>query len=242
MYAYPIKKMKLVMKYSEIIAVQGHRIWTPALLSAAFLLLTLNITPLSTMAVPTYSPQDQNTELTKATFGGGCFWCVEAVFERLDGVESVTSGYAGGHVKNPTYKQVTSGTTGHAEVIQLMYDPEVISYEKILEVHFKTHDPTTLNRQGADVGPQYRSIILYHNQAQEEIAKRVINKLNDAQIWDDPIVTQVEELDIFFEAEDYHQDYYENNRNQPYCQFVIGPKLKKLEKAFGELLKEKERS
>jgi peptide-methionine (S)-S-oxide reductase len=195
-----------------------------------------------TQSMTSSNGSSDSEQLAKATFGGGCFWCVEAVFERLEGVKSVTSGYAGGHVKNPTYRQVSSGTTGHAEVIQLTYDPSVISFEKILEVHFKTHDPTTMNRQGADVGPQYRSIILYHNEEQKEIAKKVINKLNDAGIWDDPIVTQVEPLDHFYEAEDYHQDYYDNNRSQPYCQFVIGPKLQKLEKAFSDLLKEKQKS
>ncbi|MGM0586902.1 MAG: peptide-methionine (S)-S-oxide reductase MsrA [Bacteroidota bacterium] len=204
-------------------------------------LFTVQSQSLNETVLAMTTPNDTQ-QLETATFGGGCFWCVEAVFERLDGVQSVTSGYAGGHVENPTYKQVTRGNTGHAEVIQLTYDPSKISFEKILEVHFKTHDPTTLNRQGADVGPQYRSIILYHNDEQKEIAQNVINKLNDAQIWDDPIVTKVEALDTFYEAEEYHQDYYENNRSQPYCQFVIGPKLKKLEKAFGELLKEKERS
>jgi peptide-methionine (S)-S-oxide reductase len=216
----------------------------------ASILVLFAITPLLTTSQPSFSLMAQvsdhsnqsSKQLQKATFGGGCFWCVEAVFERLDGVESVTSGYAGGHVENPTYKQVTGGGTGHAEVIQLTYNPEEISFGKILEVHFKTHNPTTLNRQGADVGPQYRSIILYHNEDQKQIADQVINTLNDAQIWDDPIVTQVEPLETFYEAENYHQDYYENNRNQPYCQFVIGPKLKKLEKAFGDLLKEKERS
>jgi peptide-methionine (S)-S-oxide reductase len=213
-------------------------------LSGLFLIIVLmSLQPQSVKAIsPPMDTSNKSQQLETATFGGGCFWCVEAVFERLDGVKSVTSGYAGGHVENPTYKQVTRGDTGHAEVIQLSYDPSKISFEKILEVHFKTHDPTTLNRQGADVGPQYRSIILYHNDEQKEIAQNVINKLNDAQIWDDPIVTKVEPLDTFYEAENYHQDYYENNRSQPYCQFVIGPKLKKLEKAFGELLKDKQKS
>lgn len=177
--------------------------------------------------------------LEKATFGSGCFWCTEAVFQRLKGVKSVTSGYSGGTVENPTYKQVCSGNTGHAEVIQVEYDPEVIPYEKLLEVFWKTHDPTTLNRQGADVGTQYRSVIFYHNEHQKKLAEEYKKKLEEAEIYDDPIVTEITKFDKFYEAEDYHQDYYNENQNQPYCSFVITPKLKKFEEVFENLLKEK---
>lgn len=161
-----------------------------------------------------------------ATFGAGCFWCVEAVYERLPGVQSVVAGYAGGTTKNPTYKEVSSGTTGHAEVAQITYDPSLISYEQLLAMFWKSHDPTTLNRQGADVGTQYRSAIFYHDEAQRKAAEQ---SLKEAQMdFDDPIVTQIGPLKEFYEAENYHQDYYKSNPNAPYCTFVIRPKLKKL--------------
>ena len=172
-----------------------------------------------------------------ATFGGGCFWCVEAIFERIAGVHKVVSGYAGGQVVNPSYKQVTTGRTGHAEVIQISYDPEKVSYKVLLEIFFKTHDPTTLNRQGADVGTQYRSIVLYHQDEQREEAEKVIDALNNAGIWEDPIVTQVEPFEKFYSAEGYHQEYFENNPNQGYCRVVIQPKVEKFEKVFKEKLK-----
>jgi peptide-methionine (S)-S-oxide reductase len=178
---------------------------------------------------------DENREL--ATFGGGCFWCVEAIFERVNGVESAESGYSGGQVLNPDYKQVTSGTTGHAEVVQITYDPNVVSYKELLEIFFKTHDPTTLNRQGADVGTQYRSIVLYHNDGQRDLAGEVIKKLEEEGIWKDPIVTTVEPFEAFYSAEAYHQEYYENNPNQGYCRLVINPKVEKFEKVFKEKLK-----
>ncbi|TFG07959.1 peptide-methionine (S)-S-oxide reductase [Candidatus Thorarchaeota archaeon] len=168
----------------------------------------------------------------KATFGGGCFWCTEAVFERLKGVKSVTSGYAGGHSKNPTYQEVSTGSTGHAEVTQIEYDPEVISFEELLEVFFETHDPTTMNRQGNDVGTQYRSIILYHNEEQKEIAERFKQRLNQSDKYDRPIVTEIEPLDEFYEAERYHQDFYRKNPNQQYCRLIIRPKLKKVDEVF----------
>ncbi|MEN8226837.1 MAG: peptide-methionine (S)-S-oxide reductase MsrA [Bacteroidota bacterium] len=177
----------------------------------------------------------EKTEL--ATFGGGCFWCVEAIFERVTGVHSVISGYSGGHVDHPSYKQVTSGTTGHAEVTQISFDPEQVSYTELLEIFFKTHDPTTLNRQGADMGTQYRSIVLYHNDHQQEEAEKAITELNSAGIWKDPIVTRVEPFKIFFQAEGYHQEYFENNPNQGYCRVVIQPKVEKFEKVFRERLK-----
>ena len=165
------------------------------------------------------------TEL--ATVGGGCFWCTEAVIERLAGVKKVTSGYAGGRVDNPTYEEVCTGTTGHAEVIQIEFDPAVISYEKILEVFFEAHDPTTLNRQGADAGTQYRSVIFYHNEEQHKAAGRA--KIAAQALWPDPSVTEIAPLTKFYAAEGYHQDYFRKNPNQGYCTFVIKPKVKKLE-------------
>jgi len=181
----------------------------------------------------------QNLNLEKATFGGGCFWCTEAIYERVEGVHTVMSGYAGGHVKNPTYKQVCDGTTGHAEVIQIGYDPKVVSYDELLEIFFKTHDPTTLNRQGADVGTQYRSVIFYHNDEQKKKAEYYKAKLDTSGAWDNSIVTEISPLNNYYPAEDYHQDYYENNSNQGYCAFVIGPKVEKFEKVFKSKLKEK---
>ena len=172
-----------------------------------------------------------------ATFGGGCFWCVEAIFERVKGVHKVESGYSGGHVINPDYKMVTSGTTGHAEVVQITFDPEVVSFLELLEIFFKTHDPTTLNRQGADVGTQYRSIVLYHNEQQRKLAQQVIQQLDSEEIWSNPIVTELEPFDQFYSAEAYHQEYFENNPNQGYCRLVITPKLEKFEKVFKEKLK-----
>lgn len=172
-----------------------------------------------------------------ATFGGGCFWCVEAVFERVKGIVKVESGYSGGSVPNPGYKLVTTGTTGHAEVVQLTYDPAVISYAELLEIFWKTHDPTTLNRQGADVGTQYRSVIFYHNDDQRKTAEEYKKKLDEAGVFDDPIVTEISPFEEFYVAEDYHQDYFENNPSQPYCSFVITPKIEKFEKVFKDKLK-----
>jgi peptide-methionine (S)-S-oxide reductase len=181
---------------------------------------------------------DMNKEgLETATFGSGCFWCTEAVFERLEGVESVVSGYAGGTVENPTYRQVTSGTTGHAEVTQIMFDPKVISFAELLEIFWKTHDPTTLNRQGADVGTQYRSAIFYHNAEQKELAEKYKKELDESGVFEDPIVTEISALTNYYPAEDYHQDYYNENPAQPYCSFVIAPKIEKFEKVFKDKLK-----
>jgi peptide-methionine (S)-S-oxide reductase len=179
----------------------------------------------------------ENNKLETATFGAGCFWCVEAVFQQLKGVEQVTSGYSGGHVKNPAYKEVTRGNTGHAEAIQIQYDPQKIQYEQLLEVFWKTHDPTTLNRQGADIGPQYRSVIFFHNQEQKAIAEKSKQKMDDSGYFDDPIVTAIEPYKNFYVAEDYHQDFYKNNPNQPYCRFNIDPKMEKLQENFGRYLK-----
>ena len=175
--------------------------------------------------------------MEQATFGAGCFWCVEAVFQRLNGVKSVVSGYAGGTVNNPTYKEVCSGLTGHAEVAQITYDPGIITYEELLEVFWKTHDPTTLNRQGGDVGTQYRSVVFYHNEAQKKLAEYYKSKLDESEVFDDPIVTEISELPEFFEAEDYHRNYFDNNPTQPYCSVVIGPKVQKMEQVFAAKLK-----
>ena len=173
-----------------------------------------------------------------AVFGGGCFWCTEAVFTRLKGVLSVLPGYAGGHVANPTYAQVSSGTTGHAEVIRFEYDPAIIHFHDLLNVFFATHDPTTLNRQGNDVGPQYRSVIFYSTPEQQSAAQDFIAKLNASGTEGAPIVTTVEPLKEFYVAEDYHKQYYETHKDQPYCQLVINPKLQKVQDKFAELLKE----
>ena len=167
-----------------------------------------------------------------ATFGAGCFWCVEAAFQQLKGVTSVFSGYSGGHVENPTYEQVCTGSTGHAEVCQIEYDPEKISYEELLEVFFEIHDPTTLNRQGNDVGTQYRSVIFYHNEDQKKKAEKLKAELDAKGLWKNPIITELLPLSKFYKAEDYHQNYYRNNPNQPYCRVVIKPKLQKFEKVF----------
>jgi peptide-methionine (S)-S-oxide reductase len=169
-----------------------------------------------------------NGNLELATLAGGCFWCLEAAFDDLRGVERVDSGYAGGHVDNPSYRQVCGGTTGHAEVVQVAFDPTVISFEDLLDVFFTIHDPTTLNRQGADVGTQYRSAIFHHSPEQKATAERVIAQLEASQAWDDPIVTEVAPLETFYAAEEYHRDYYRRNPNQGYCQVVIAPKIAKL--------------
>ena len=172
-----------------------------------------------------------------ATLGGGCFWCMEAVFDQVIGVERVNSGYSGGSTANPTYGQVSSGVTGHAEVVQLVYDPNVISFRDILKIFFVTHDPTTLNRQGADVGSQYRSIIFYHNEKQKTIAEHVIAEFNSEKIFGSPIVTKLEPFRAFYGAEDYHNKYFYRHPEQPYCQVVISPKVAKLRKKFRDKLK-----
>jgi len=178
-----------------------------------------------------------NTQFETATFGAGCFWCVEAVFQKLQGVQKVTSGYSGGHVKNPSYREVCNGTTGHAEAVQIQFDPSVISYDQLLEVFWKTHDPTTLNRQGPDIGTQYRSAIFYHTQEQKQIAEQSKRRMNDSEHFEDPIVTDIEPYENFYVADDYHQDFYENNPNQPYCRFRIDPKMDKMQREFDQLLK-----
>lgn len=172
-----------------------------------------------------------------ATLAGGCFWCLEAVFDNLKGVEHVESGYSGGSITNPSYKQVCNGTTGHAEVVQITFDPKIVSFRELLEVFFTIHDPTTLNRQGNDAGTQYRSAIFYHSPEQQATAKQVIDELNSAHLWKAPIVTEVTPLKTFYMAEDYHQEYYTHNTAQSYCQVVITPKVAKFRSHFLEKLK-----
>ena len=179
----------------------------------------------------------QNNREETAILGAGCFWCVEAVFEELQGVISVESGYMGGHVDNPTYKEVCTGTTGHAEVAKVVFDPDVVSFKEVLEVFWKTHDPTTLNRQGADVGTQYRSAVFYISEEQRETAEYYKKKLNESGAYSSPIVTEIVKESTYYPAEDYHQNYYALNGNQGYCQFVIQPKLEKFRKAFADKLK-----
>jgi peptide-methionine (S)-S-oxide reductase len=172
-----------------------------------------------------------------ATLGGGCFWCIEAAFNEIRGVVNVESGYAGGDLASPTYEQVCTGTTGHAEVVQVTFDPDIISFKEILQIFFTAHDPTTLNRQGADVGHQYRSVIFYNNEKQKEIAEKVIDELNATKVWDDPIVTQVEPLKNFYKAGEYHRRYFNRHPEAPYCRIVIAPKIAKLRKKYREKLK-----
>ncbi len=181
---------------------------------------------------------DSNEQgLAIATFGAGCFWCTEAQFQQLKGVVTVESGYSGGHVENPTYKAVCSGTTGHAEVTQIRYDPSVISFDELLEAFFISHDPTQLNRQGNDVGTQYRSVVFYHSEEQKEKANYYIDKLDQEKAYSSKIVTEVSPFTVFYKAEDYHQDYYSLNKSEPYCMFVVKPKLEKFQKVFSKKLK-----
>lgn len=185
--------------------------------------------------IHTVSASDGTKEI--ATFGNGCFWCTEAIFQQLKGVSKVTSGYSGGHVENPTYEEVCSKTTGHAEAIQIEFDPAVITYDELLEVFWQTHDPTTLNRQGNDVGPQYRSVVFYHNETQKKKAEEYKAALDKSGAFSKPIVTSIEPFKNFYAAEDYHQNYFKLNGRAPYCQFVIKPKVEKFEKVFKSKLK-----
>ncbi|MEX1161475.1 MAG: peptide-methionine (S)-S-oxide reductase MsrA [Balneolaceae bacterium] len=183
--------------------------------------------------------QQTEKKLEEATFGAGCFWCVEAIYELVEGIEYVESGYSGGHVENPSYKEVTGGKTGHAEVARIRFNPDVISYKELLEVLWHTHNPTTLNRQGNDVGPQYRSVIFYHNDEQKIIAEESLKRTDESGLWDDPIVTKIQPLENYYVAENYHQNYFENNPNAGYCSIVIAPKVSKFKKEFSHLLKNK---
>jgi peptide-methionine (S)-S-oxide reductase len=183
------------------------------------------------------SLKSMGKEIETATLGGGCFWCTEAIYKELDGVISVTPGFSGGHTKNPSYKEVCTGTTGHAEVVQIEFDPAKVSFAGILEVFFKVHDPTTLNRQGEDVGAQYRSAIFYHSEEQKQTAERIIGELNREKVYDHPVVTEVTKFEAFYPAEDYHKDYFARNPQNPYCSIVIAPKVEKFEKIFKNKLK-----
>jgi peptide-methionine (S)-S-oxide reductase len=176
-------------------------------------------------------------QLEEATFGSGCFWCSEAVFQRIKGVEAAVPGYSGGHVKNPTYQQVCTKTTGHAEVVQITYDPSVISYKELLEVFWKSHDPTKLNKQGIDKGPQYRSVIFYHNEEQKELAEHYKKELDKEHVFSHKIVTEIAPFKEFYPAEDYHQNYFNNNPNDEYCEAIIGPKVNKIKRVFKDKLK-----
>lgn len=203
------------------------KLWTGtcAVLAIIFTWMIMN-SETQTLAQSKPAPSPQVLERSqKATFGGGCFWCTEAMLEDVEGILSVVSGYAGGHVKNPTYRQVCEGTTGHAEVVQVIFDPVKITYKRVLELFWRSHDPTSLNRQGADVGTQYRSTIMWHNEGQKTMAEASMKEA--ASLFPRPIVTKIEKIDIFYPAEDYHQDYFKNNPNAGYCNFVIRPKLKK---------------
>ncbi len=198
-------------------------------------LILILITTLFTM---TDQAEAQNENYETAVFGAGCFWCVEAIYQRVNGVVAVESGYAGGHVENPTYKQVVSGNTGHAEVAKVTFYSNQISFEELLEVFWHTHDPTTLNRQGADVGTQYRSAIFYNSLEQKKIAQKSMKRTDESDLWDDPIVTEITPLSNYSVAEDYHQNYFNNNPNAGYCSVVIAPKLAKFKKDFPHLLQE----
>jgi peptide-methionine (S)-S-oxide reductase len=231
---------------------QNTTIWTKLGILLAFLMLASCSKSLEANDKTTNKNKNKNPEIKKekkaekmndrseykiATFGAGCFWCVEAVFESLDGVHKVESGYTGGKTKKPTYKEICTGLTGHAEVCRLTYDPKVITFPELLEVFWKTHNPTTLNRQGNDVGTQYRSAIFYHDEEQKNQATEYKEKLNKAKAWSKPIVTEITAATIFYPAEDYHQDYYTNNPNQSYCVYVIQPKMEKFKEAFRSKLK-----
>lgn len=203
-------------------------------------LLSFTTTSCISNPIKTKEPMDEKSyskHTDTATFGAGCFWCVEAVFQQLKGVISVSSGYAGGKIKNPTYREVCSGLTGHAEVCRIVYDPTIIAFDELLEAFWSSHDPTTLNRQGADRGTQYRSVIFYHNENQKILAENYKLKLNQEKAFDNPVVTEISPSADFYPAEDYHQDYYNNNTDAPYCTMVIGPKLEKFRKVFKEKLK-----
>ena len=207
----------------------------------SFTALALLLTACSNTSNKNIKMMDQEVKsienMDTATFGAGCFWCVEAVFQELKGVKSVSSGYMGGAVKNPTYKEVCSGLTGHAEVCQIVFDPKEITYKDLLEAFWQSHDPTTLNRQGADVGTQYRSVVFYSNDQQKTEAEFYKKKLNEENAFGKPVVTEISEASVFYKAEDYHQNYYNENGEAPYCQFVIAPKLEKFRKAFSSKLK-----
>lgn len=210
---------------------------TGIFLSALLLLAGVSCGQRPSDSNKTMATEKEQSGLQVATFGNGCFWCTEAIFQRLEGVEKVVSGYSGGKVKNPTYKEVCSGLTGHAEVIQITYNPKKISFDELLEVFWKTHDPTTLNRQGADEGTQYRSAVFYHNEEQKKLATDYRKKLDASGAFDNPIVTEITPFTEFYPAEDYHQSYFNLNGTAPYCSYVIQPKIEKFQKVFKSKLK-----
>lgn len=210
------------------------------ILSGILLAITFAGCAQNKLKTANYNMSDSTISSAKtdtATFGAGCFWCVEAVFQRLDGVLKVTSGYSGGHIENPTYEEVCSKSSGHVEVARIIYDPSKVSFDELLEVFWQVHDPTTLDQQGADVGPQYRSVIFYHNEAQKQKAEKYKKELDTSGAWDKPIVTAIEPLKNFYPAENYHQNYYNDNSDQMYCRYVIRPKVEKFEKVFKNKLK-----
>jgi peptide-methionine (S)-S-oxide reductase len=224
-----MKSLKLTSVFSAIDTRKAGFIWI-----IVIIFVTGNVYSIGNQ-YNTFDMSENKQEV--ATFASGCFWCTEAIFDRIKGVVSVVSGYSGGEVINPSYKEVCTGNTGHAEAIQITFNPEEVSYVELLEIFFKTHDPTTLNRQGADVGTQYRSAIFYHTPRQRERAIEIIDALNSEGIWKDPIVTEVTAFSNFYPAEDYHQEYFDNNSNQGYCRMVIQPKVEKFEKVFRDKLK-----
>jgi peptide-methionine (S)-S-oxide reductase len=203
-----------------------------------FLLSLLPLSSCGSDKTKKNEPMNNNERYEVATLGGGCFWCIEAIYLEMKGIISVVSGYSGGKIKNPSYREVTSGMTGHAEVVQITFDPGVITYRDILTIFFHVHDPTTLNRQGADVGTQYRSVIFYHDETQKAIAEDVMKEIDGSELWTGRIVTELSPLSAFYVAEDYHQDYFANNPNAPYCTFVVSPKVEKFRKNFKEFLKD----
>lgn len=219
----------------------SQRVFAYSLLFIPFIFVVACSNQISKGALQELEKERQIEEEAKvelATFGGGCFWCTEAVFQEIEGVAWVKSGYSGGHVENPTYAEVCGKETGHAEVVQIGFDPEVVSFSQLVQVHMRTHDPTTLNRQGADEGPQYRSAIFYHNEGQRDAANEIIQKLNEAKAYPNAIVTEVTEFTKIYDAEDEHQNFFSNNPNQRYCRGVIQPKMDKFRKVFADLLKD----
>jgi peptide-methionine (S)-S-oxide reductase len=220
--------MKLKTKYAIAVT------WFTAIFFAA---CGRDNTPSKTTSMENTNSVTNTSNIETATFGAGCFWCVEAVFQRLKGVIKVESGYSGGNIKNPSYKEVCMGVTGHAEVTQITYDKTQISFKELLEVFWKVHDPTTLNRQGNDVGTQYRSVVFYHNDEQKELAEKYKAELNKSGAWDNPVITEIAPFTTFYKAEDYHQNYYNQNGGEPYCRYVIQPKVEKFEKVFKDKLK-----
>lgn len=234
----------LIVHLSSCSAREAERHNSSIQTQSSFHTITMNVSEQATKPndgagndAPDNALHNASAALDTATFGAGCFWCVEAVFQRLEGVEKVVSGYTGGNNPNPTYKQVCTGETGHAEVCQITYNPKKISFAELLEVFWQTHDPTTLNRQGNDVGTQYRSAIFYHNEEQRRLAEEYKKKLNAAAIFPNPIVTEISPLKVFYKAEDYHQNYYNENGSQPYCAYVVRPKVEKFEKVFKNKVK-----